>query len=158
MPTTGGACVVGLEDAGHAVTASGVRLAYEAGGFPGAPPMVLSHALGERGASWAPVMPQSAERFGVLALDLRGHGDSDWPGTYSFQLMCDDVMGVLDQFGLGKVTMIGHFTSCSAAPIAGPTPGRARCVGPGRCVGVGLTENVVQLGCHDSNFYSIIYT
>jgi pimeloyl-ACP methyl ester carboxylesterase len=26
------------------------------------------------------------ERFRVFAFDLRGHGDSDWPGEYSFRL------------------------------------------------------------------------
>jgi 3-oxoadipate enol-lactonase len=90
------------------VAADGIRLAYEASGRPGAPPMVLLHALGERGADWAPVTARFAERFRVFALDLRGHGGSDWPGTYSFQLMCDDVLGVLDQLGLGQVTLVGH--------------------------------------------------
>ena len=70
--------------------------------------MVLLHALGERGANWAPVAACFAERFLVFALDLRGHGDSDWPGTYSFQLMCDDVLSVIDQLGLGAVTLAGH--------------------------------------------------
>ncbi len=101
------ACIVGLVNAEHAVTAGGVRLAYEASGYPGAPPMVLLHALGERGASWAPVMPRFAERFRVFAPDLRGHGDSDWPGSYSVQLMCDDVVGLLDELGLGTVTVAG---------------------------------------------------
>lgn len=70
--------------------------------------MVLLHALGERGTSWAPVTARFADRFRVFTLDLRGHGDSDWPGTYSFQLMRDDVVGVLDELGLGKVTLVGH--------------------------------------------------
>jgi len=103
------ACIVGLVDADQAVTTgSGVRLVYETAGIRGAPPMVLLHALGERGANWTPVMRRFAESFEVFALDLRGHGGSDWPGTYSFQLMCDDVVGVLDQLGLGKVTLVGH--------------------------------------------------
>jgi len=103
------ACIVGLVDADHAVRAGGgVRLAYETAGDRGAAPMVLLHALGERGASWAPVMRWFAESFQVFALDLRGHGGSGWPGAYSFQLMCDDVVGVLDQLGLGKVTLVGH--------------------------------------------------
>lgn len=70
--------------------------------------MMLLHALGERAANWAPVTPQLAEYFHVFALDFRGHGGSDWPGTYSFQLMCDDVVGALDQLGLAKVTLVGH--------------------------------------------------
>ena len=94
--------------AGREVTTGGIRLAYEVSGVPDAPPMVLLHALGERSSSWAPVTARFAECFRVFALDLRGHGDSDWPGTYSFELMCDDVLGVLEQLGLDKVTLVGH--------------------------------------------------
>jgi pimeloyl-ACP methyl ester carboxylesterase len=94
--------------ASHAVTASGIRLAYETSGRVGSPPMVLLHALGERRASWAPVMTQFAQRLRVFAMDLRGHGDSDWPGAYSFQLMRDDVVSLLDQLDLGAVTLTGH--------------------------------------------------
>jgi 3-oxoadipate enol-lactonase len=70
--------------------------------------MVLLHALGDRAAHWAPVMGQFAAGFRVFALDLRGHGDSDWPGAYSFELMCRDVLGFLDQLGLSGVTLVGH--------------------------------------------------
>lgn len=70
--------------------------------------MVLLHALGERGASWAAVTASFAERYCVFALDLRGHGDSDWPGTYSFELMRDDVVDALDQLRLSRVTLVGH--------------------------------------------------
>ncbi len=90
------------------MTTGGIRLAYEVSGMPDAPPMVLLHGLGDRGAGWAPVTARFAECFRVFTLDLRGHGDSDWPGTYSFQLMADDVLGALDQLGLGTVTLVGH--------------------------------------------------
>lgn len=54
----------------------------------------------------------------MYALDLRGHGGSDWPGTYSFQLMHDDVRDVLDQLGLGTVTLIGHSMGGTVAYLA----------------------------------------
>jgi len=60
-------------------TAGGLRLAYQVEGHADKPPMVLLHALGERGSSWAPVKGRFAERFRVFTVDLRGHGDSDWP-------------------------------------------------------------------------------
>lgn len=101
-------CIVGLVDTGCRVFAGGIHLAYEVSGSPDAPAMVLLHALGERAANWAPVTPRLAEHFHVFALDLRGHGGSDWPGSYSFQLMCDDVVAALDQLGLAKVTLAGH--------------------------------------------------
>lgn len=93
---------------GHVDADSAVRLAYQASGPPAAPPMVLLHGLGERAASWDPVLDALAARFRVYALDLRGHGDSDWPGSYSFGLMAADVAGLLDQLGLSAVTLIGH--------------------------------------------------
>ena len=101
------------------ITASGgISLACQVSGNPGAPPMVLMHGLGERAASWQPVIPQFAARFRVLALDMRGHGDSDWPGAYSFQVMCDDVVAVLDGLGLATVTLIGHSMGGAVALLA----------------------------------------
>ena len=92
----------------HHTTAAGVRLAYTVHGSPDAPPVVLLHGLGDRGTSWAPVHARFAERFRVITVDLRGHGDSDRPGTYSLQLMCDDVADLLDHLGSRRVTVIGH--------------------------------------------------
>ena len=48
-------------------------------------PLVLLHALGEQAASWDEVRPALDQLYRVLALDLRGHGNSDWPGEYSFR-------------------------------------------------------------------------
>jgi 3-oxoadipate enol-lactonase len=73
-----------------------------------APGMVLLHALGEQVTSWVRVEPRFASLFRVVNLDLRGHGDSDWPGVYSFELMRDDVIAVLDALGLRDVVLVGH--------------------------------------------------
>ena len=111
-------CIVGPVDAARKVATGGIHLAYEASGIPDAPPMVLLHGLGERGASWAPVIPWFAGRFHVLALDLRGHGGSDWPGTYSLRLMRDDLLGFLDRLGLDPVTLVGHSMGGGVAYLA----------------------------------------
>lgn len=92
----------------HAVTIGDIRLSYAVTGDPGAPPLVLLHALGERGSDWAPILPAFAERYRVCAPDLRGHGDTDRPGNYSFQFMRDDVIGLLDHLGLREVVLVGH--------------------------------------------------
>lgn len=70
--------------------------------------MVLVHGLGKRGASWDEVAEAFAATHRVYALDLRGHGDSDWPGTYSLELMRDDTIGFCDALGLAGVTLVGH--------------------------------------------------
>jgi pimeloyl-ACP methyl ester carboxylesterase len=100
---------------GELVTAAGIRLAYQLTGSPETPPMVLLQALGERGSHWAPVIDRFAEHFRVLTMDLRGHGESDWPGDYSFQLMHHDVLDLLDQLDLGPVTLVGHSMGATVA-------------------------------------------
>jgi pimeloyl-ACP methyl ester carboxylesterase len=92
-----------------------IRMSYEVTGDPAAPPMVLLHALGDRARDWAPVTPAFAGRYRVYAPDLRGHGDTDWPGNYSFRLMRDDVIGLLDHLGLRQVTLVGHSMGASVA-------------------------------------------
>ena len=86
----------------------GTRIAYDDAGPRDGPPLVLLHGLGEGAVSWAPVVPRLAEGHRVLALDLRGHGASDWPGAYRLEQMRDDVVGVLDALGLGEVVLVGH--------------------------------------------------
>jgi 3-oxoadipate enol-lactonase len=87
--------------------------------------MVLLHALGEQSTSWDAVASAFASLFRVFALDMRGHGRSDWPGTYSFELMRDDVLGVLDRLELGKVTLVGHSMGGNVAyMVAAEQPGR----------------------------------
>ena len=93
---------------GGAIVVGGIRLVYDESGRPESPPMVLLHALGERGSDWATVRARFSESFHVLTIDLRGHGDSDWPGIYSFKAMRDDVIGVLEQLGLGPTILVGH--------------------------------------------------
>jgi 3-oxoadipate enol-lactonase len=103
-----------MSDAQHAVLGA-IRLAYEVRGASGTPPLVLLHALGENRSDWAAVAAALAKQFQVVAVDLRGHGESDWPGTYSFQLMADDVLQLLDLMGLSRVTLLGHSMGGSVA-------------------------------------------
>lgn len=90
------------------VDVRGVRLAYQVSGSLYAPPLVLLHALGEDAADWDTAVPAFARSRRVYAIDLRGHGRSDWPQEYSLQLMQADVLGFLDALGLDQVDLIGH--------------------------------------------------
>lgn len=90
------------------VDIGGIRLAYQVSGAADASPLVLVHALGENAADWDNVVTAFAHHWRVYALDLRGHGQSDWPGDYSLELMRDDVLGFLDALALDRVTLIGH--------------------------------------------------
>lgn len=92
----------------HTVMVNGLRLVYDVAGAPDAPPMVLLHALGESRADWAPVLPRFAQQYRVYAVDQRGHGDSDRPGSYSFDALAADAVALLDALGLTDVLLVGH--------------------------------------------------
>ena len=90
------------------MTANGIELEVRVSGPEDGPPLVLLHALGESAADWDRIVPAFSEHWRVLALDLRGHGDSEHPGTYSLELMRDDVLALLDALDLGRVDLVGH--------------------------------------------------
>ena len=43
----------------------------------------------------------------MLALDQRGHGDTDWAPQYGLGPMSEDLLGFLDALKLAEVTLIG---------------------------------------------------
>lgn len=90
------------------VSVNGVRLACHIRGAVDAPPLVLLHGLGSDAGTWDTVAAEFAKHFQVVAIDQRGHGDSDRPAEYSFELMRDDVLGVLDRLGLDRINLLGH--------------------------------------------------
>lgn len=98
--TRGGGRTVDCVEVRELRMADGIVIGCQLSGDPGAPAMVLLHALGEQAATWDEVVARFATQFRVVALDLRGHGASTWPGTYSFTLMRGDVLGVLDALDL----------------------------------------------------------
>lgn len=91
-------------------TVTTVNLAFRGYGAADKPPLVLLHALGEDAGTWDDIAPALADHWRVLALDLRGHGDSDRAAEYSLARMQDDVSAFLDRHGLDHVTLVGHST------------------------------------------------
>jgi pimeloyl-ACP methyl ester carboxylesterase len=91
-----------------------VRLAYRTWGPAQAPPLVLLHALGEDSSDWAPIATALASSWRVYAPDLRGHGASDWPGSYAIEQLTTDLAAFLDALDLPQVALGGH--SIGGAP------------------------------------------
>jgi pimeloyl-ACP methyl ester carboxylesterase len=107
------------------VTVGGVRLACRIAGAPDSPPVVLLHALGDDSSSWEFVAAELSQPFRVVAPDFRGHGQSDRPGDYSFEVMRDDVLGLLDHLDLARTSVVGHSMGGTVAYlIAEAQPGR----------------------------------
>lgn len=74
--------------------ADGLSLVGDAWGEESARPVVLLHGGGQTRHAWSGTAEGLArEGWYAIALDLRGHGDSDWhpDGRYSFEAFADDV-------------------------------------------------------------------
>jgi pimeloyl-ACP methyl ester carboxylesterase len=81
------------------------------------PPLLLAHATGFHGHVWLPVVAHLRSRFRCLAFDERGHGESRTPPgeTFDWHHFADDVLAVVDGFGLEQAIGVGH--SCGAAAL-----------------------------------------
>jgi pimeloyl-ACP methyl ester carboxylesterase len=87
--------------------------------------VVLLPATGATAEDWDAVASRLSDERPVFAVDLRGHGRSDWPGTYSIQLLADDVSGVLEHLGDGPVDLVGHsLGGLVAIKVAAALPSR----------------------------------
>ncbi len=77
-------------------------------------PVLLLHGNPLTHVHWHLVAPRLAERFTVVATDLRGYGDSSKPrglpdhSTYSFRRMAQDQVEVMAQLGFDRFSVAGH--------------------------------------------------
>ena len=79
-------------------TDAGLRLVGDAWGASDAPPVVLLHGGGQTRHAWGSTAQSLAERgWYAIALDMRGHGDSDWApdGDYTIDAFVADLRSVL---------------------------------------------------------------
>lgn len=75
--------------------AQGLRLAADVYGPAGGPPALLLHGFGQTRQSWGRTAAElGAQGWRAYAVDLRGHGDSDWSATaaYSYADFSADVL------------------------------------------------------------------
>jgi len=106
------------------ITVDGLRLHYQRWGAADAPPnVVLVHGLGSTSHIWDLVAPQLAEQFAVVALDQRGHGESDQPDTgYDFATIVADLAGFLDALDVRRPALVvGHSWGASVVLHFGVT-------------------------------------
>lgn len=87
-----------------------LKLHYLAWGATTDPGVVLLHGGSAHAYWWEPVAPVLADGRRVVALDLRGHGDSAWadPPTYDAEDYARDIVAAADALGLTTLVLVGH--------------------------------------------------
>jgi esterase len=85
----------------------GLRLRVLDWGGDGRPPLLLLHGFTGHAHAWDTLSIALQPHFRVLALDQRGHGESDPADVYNPIAAFDDIAGVVDQLGLRSLGLIG---------------------------------------------------
>jgi pimeloyl-ACP methyl ester carboxylesterase len=87
-----------------------LRFHFEEWGEPGAPEVLLLHGGNQSAHSWDLVSLHLADRYHVLALDQRGHGDSEWSRDQdsSIEAKAADAIAFLQDQGVESPVIVGH--------------------------------------------------
>lgn len=97
------------------VTVDGLSFHYRDWGGSGQP-IVLLHGLASTCHIWDMVAPMLAQDHAVIAVDQRGHGETDKPDEgYDIATVTQDALGVIQQLGVDKPIVIGHSWGGSVA-------------------------------------------
>jgi len=93
------------ERSGHAPV-NGVKIWYAV--FGRGEPVILLHGGLANSNYWGHQVPALAKRYRVIVMDSRGHGRSTRNAEpYGYDLMADDVIGLMDFFKIRKAAIVG---------------------------------------------------
>src|SRR5262245_8070166 len=90
---------------------NGLRIHYVDWGGSGRP-FVMVHGLDRVARTFGHVGVRFSPSYRVIAIDMRGHGDSGWDpqGRYLVEDHVGDLEGVVQQLGLRDLTLWGNST------------------------------------------------
>lgn len=86
---------------------NGLRFHYLDWGNKGATPLVLLHGFTSHAHAWDSFSGTLSENYQVLALDQRGHGQSEWAGDYSPERMVEDLEEFVRALNLSSFALLG---------------------------------------------------
>jgi len=85
-----------------------LRIHFRDWGNPTAPPVIVVHGLRDHSHSFDDLARGLTDRFHVLAIDLRGHGDSETTPYYAFGHFVMDLRNMIRALRLEHPMLIGH--------------------------------------------------
>lgn len=107
------------------VTVNGLKIHYLDWGSPDKPPLILLHGIARTAHTFDHIAPHFAVTHRVIAVDMRGHGDSAWDpqGSYVVEDYVKDVAALIAQLKLRNIVLWGNSTGGRVAQmIAGQSP------------------------------------
>ena len=91
-------------------------LNYMTFGDEKSPPVMIVHGLYGSGRNWGVIAKRLSDKFFVITVDLRNHGDSPWLDTHNYHVMTDDLVEVINSLNI-KPNIIGHSMGGKAAMV-----------------------------------------
>ena len=91
------------------VRVGNLNLHYLEWGQAGAPPVIMVHGLSGNAHAFDNLAPHFLPMYHVIAVDVRGRGDSDWAGDadYSNDAYVADLEGLRQALGFERISLVG---------------------------------------------------
>jgi esterase len=116
---------VGFED--KYIEVNGIRLHYLDWGSNGKPPFIMLHGISRIAHQFDHIAPVFRKDYHVMAIDMRGHGDSGWSpeGAYLVEDYEKDLDAFIDKLNLRNLILLGNSTGGRVVQVyAGLHPDR----------------------------------
>jgi pimeloyl-ACP methyl ester carboxylesterase len=113
------------------ITSGDVEIAFRRFGASGRTPILIAHGLSYFSYDWIGPATRLATDREVVAMDMRGFGDSSWSPArdYKLETLSADAIAVIDALGWRQAVLLGHsFGGRIALALAGWKPERAAAV------------------------------
>jgi esterase len=111
------------------IAVNGLRLHYLDWGSEDKPPFIMLHGISRVAHQFDHLAPHFDADYHVMALDMRGHGDSAWSpeGAYLVEDYVKDLEAFADELNLRGLTLLGNSTGGRVVQVyAGLHPDRVR--------------------------------
>lgn len=111
------------------ITVNGLRLHYLDWGNGSKPPFIMLHGISRVAHQFDHIAPHFRDSYHVMAIDMRGHGDSAWSpeGAYLVEDYVKDLEAFADQLHLSGLTLLGNSTGGRVVQVyAGLHPDRVK--------------------------------
>ena len=100
-------------------TVNGLRIHYLDWGMEGKQPLIMLHGIGRVAHTFDHIAPHFAAKYHVIAVDMRGHGDSAWDpkGGYLVEDYTKDIEALAEQLHLRNIVIWGNSTGGRVAQV-----------------------------------------